>query len=709
MIFANLYALGTRVSLVSDIFRELSFFLDSIVYSLIPLVFNLIYSLYDFSIIFKDSTVLTELVTRVTTTVYSFLAIFMFFRVAFSLLTMLVDPSVIDDKEKGAKKIVTNIMICLILIVVVPKIFEYAKMIQSKAMSEHWIEKVVLGDDFSLDNEDYSLGNEFALSVWGVFLKPFKPNDITLSVYNSLFNDASATGWNSVWPVAKVGTVLNSVTGIPIISDIGSRIEFLNDWAELLFDAGTYYQLSYVYILSTIVGVYVLWTFIKLLIDVAYRSIKLFALEIMSPIAIVSYIDPSSSKKGLFSKWMGETVKTYVSMFVRVFVFAFASILLRTLSFSNTQLEGDFFVKIVYILAVIAFIKTAPKFIDNLFGTSLSKDSDTKFASDMLRGVLGGATIAATGAIAGAHVAGKTGQNVLKGALSGGWSGFSKGYNAAKKGDMIGVVKGGFDTVSSAKKKYGYEYDKNYERDLAAMEPYVNVGKSRKNQAIAQAEANNREAIRNEFNRSGRRVNGYEVKYNNLMGNADAEGAYKKYVATVAENSAIPGISAEGLNVYNNAAQRKMYAALSKMQAQGANDNFNTRYSAFVQRDAQGREQELLDAFNAENARRSAVGEITYSNWQDMFKEIGGLDANASISVDSAYKIALDNQIKVETGHTTSEWTNIAAKDEADASAASDEVKRHESSSKGMADKRRKDLYTKAKGKLEAQAYGRNS
>ena len=88
-----------------------------------------------------------------------------------------------------------------------------------------------------------------------------------------------------------------------------------------------------------------------------------------------------------------------------------------------------------------------------------------------------------------------------------------------------------------------------------------------------------------------------------------------------------------------------------------------------------------------------------------MYKEIGGIDPSATISTDSAFKIALDNKIKVETGHTTSEWANIAGKDEADASAASDEVKRYESSSSGKADKRRKDLYSKVKGKVEAQGY----
>ena len=71
------------------------------------------------------------------------------------------------------------------------------------------------------------------------------------------------------------------------------------------------------------------------MIDVAYRSIKFFALEILSPIAIISYIDPSSGKKGVFNKWLNETFKTYISLFVRVFVFALTSVILRSFSFAR--------------------------------------------------------------------------------------------------------------------------------------------------------------------------------------------------------------------------------------------------------------------------------------------------------------------------------------------------------------------------------------
>ena len=149
MLFEHLYTLGTYpVSLIMDIFRQLFFFIDSMVYSLIAAVYSLIFKLYDLSFI-MDAGKISEIVKNFSTTIYSFLAIVMFFRVAVSLLTMLVDPSKIEDKEAGAKKIILNIFICLALIVAVPKLFDYAKKFQKKVMEDKIIERMIGGDTYS--------------------------------------------------------------------------------------------------------------------------------------------------------------------------------------------------------------------------------------------------------------------------------------------------------------------------------------------------------------------------------------------------------------------------------------------------------------------------------------------------------------------------------------------------------------------------------
>lgn len=444
---AALFGLGaTSVGIIADMMRVIFFFLDSIVYSLIPVVYRGIFALYDIDKIIGVGNT-QNLLNTAKETVYSFLAIFMFFRVAFSLITMLVDPSLIDDKSKGAKKIVLNIFICLGLIVVVPVFFRVAKNIQTRVLEEKIIERAVGGDIYSND-QNYNLGNELALSTWSVFLQPVVDEGDAYDAWKGVFESGNPT----IWPLPVLATHLNDTTG-GILGGLATKIAGV---AAILRATGTVtYQLGYIWLISGLVGIYVVWTMIKLLIDVAYRSIKFLLLEVISPIAIISYIDPKSSEKGLFSKWLSETLKTYLSLFIRIFIFAMVSVILKQISVSSFFDEGNILTRLFFILALVAFMKTAPKFIDNLFGTEISKGSDTKFASDLLRGGLGAIGGAATGAIGGAVVAGRKNLPMGRSVWEGAKKGLTSGFSSAKKGSFIDYGK---NIISGASGQAAREY-----------------------------------------------------------------------------------------------------------------------------------------------------------------------------------------------------------------------------------------------------------
>lgn len=570
MIFGNLFSLGTQPNLVIDVFRNLFFFVDGIVYSLIPLVYSMMLNLYDIKILFKNGNELDTIVKNFSNTIYSFLAIVMFFRTAVSLLTMLVDPSKIDDKENGAKKIIKNIFLTLALIVAVPWAFSIAKNLQTRIMDEHIIEKMIIGDAFT-ENENYSLGNELALSSWSVFINLADgSNSSVSSAYNDVFNNANSTGLNSVWPLTKLYAVLNSTTGIPIVSDIIGKI--FSDANRVLtsIGLGTHYQISYVWLISTIAGIYILSAFIKLLIDVAYRSIKFFILELLSPIAIVSYIDPGSSKKGLFSKWMKETLNTYLSLFIRVFVIAIATVLLRALDLSNigggnalVQKTGSTVgVKLIYVLALVAFIKNAPKFIDDLFGSSISKGSEAKLGHEMFSGILGAGVTATAGSISGAVAAKATGKSALKGAAMGAWSAGKKGYSAGKKGGlggMVGVVGAGIGAVKDQNKKYGNEHDRERERLISNLEQRVpDVDKAKGaavNDLFGNGEVNYKQILNN-----GRKVNGRTYGLE-LEDDDELKNTFKKLAGGLAKDEVLHADDEEYLK------RRRLVADASQTEA----------------------------------------------------------------------------------------------------------------------------------------------
>lgn len=477
---AALFGLGaTSVGVIADMMRVIFFFLDSIVYSLIPVVYRGIFALYDIDKIIGVGNT-QNLLNTAKETVYSFLAIFMFFRVAFSLITMLVDPSLIDDKSKGAKKIVLNIFICLGLIVVVPVFFRVAKNIQTRVLEEKIIERAVGGDIYSND-QNYNLGNELALSTWSVFLQPVVDEGDAYDAWKGVFESGNPT----IWPLPVLATHLNDTTG-GILGGLATKIAGV---AAILRATGTVtYQLGYIWLISGLVGIYVVWTMIKMLIDVAYRSIKFLLLEVISPIAIISYIDPKSSEKGLFSKWLSETLKTYLSLFIRIFIFAMVSVILKQISVSSFFDEGNILTRLFFILALVAFMKTAPKFIDNLFGTEISKGSDTKFASDLLRGGLGAIGGAATGAIGGAVVAGRKNLPMGRSVWEGAKKGLTGGFSSARKGSFMDYGK---NLISGASGQAAREY--------FGLPKYADERKALRTKERAEAASDTYDALKSSF------------------------------------------------------------------------------------------------------------------------------------------------------------------------------------------------------------------
>ena len=80
------------------------------------------------------------------------------------------------------------------------------------------------------------------------------------------------------------------------------------------------YTVNYSIFISTVVGVIVALLFLNFCMDVAVRAL-IGILEIISPIPIISYIDPSKSASSMFKKWLSEVGRTWASLFIRLSVF----------------------------------------------------------------------------------------------------------------------------------------------------------------------------------------------------------------------------------------------------------------------------------------------------------------------------------------------------------------------------------------------------
>jgi hypothetical protein len=114
-------------------------------------------------------------------------------------------------------------------------------------------------------------------------------------------------------------------------------------------------------------------------------------IEVISPIAIISFLDPMSASKGIFSKWSSIAMKTYLSLFIRLGTLYFLTTLLANIDpkkfGSITESGFGVFETLFVVLAIVTFMQTAPKFLEEMFGYKPSEDG--KAIKGIVNGALG--------------------------------------------------------------------------------------------------------------------------------------------------------------------------------------------------------------------------------------------------------------------------------------------------------------------------------
>jgi len=154
----------------SNIFRQLFMWIDWVIYNLVSFLLQAVFDIAD-----VDATVFSGLVEGITSKVYLILAIFMLFKVTISLLTYLVNPDTISDKQQGAGKLITRIMLALIMLIATPAVF--GLMMRAQAPILRTLPRVIIGKNVYANNQNQlSSGTEMADSgtriAWSI-LKAF--------------------------------------------------------------------------------------------------------------------------------------------------------------------------------------------------------------------------------------------------------------------------------------------------------------------------------------------------------------------------------------------------------------------------------------------------------------------------------------------------------------------------------------------------------
>lgn len=375
--------------------------LDRIAFTIFGWIMQAIFDIANTEII--SQSVFDEFRTRI----YVLLGIFMLFKVTVSLLTYLVNPDKMTDKESGMGKIVTRTIIVICMLVGMP--FVFSLLDEAQPIILEALPRIVIGKDTAsnIDNSNQSLSTGVVDQAKGM------ADSISWTTFQLSLNQSSVAALEADGINTVEGATKNITTPDP------------ND--------NSVYKYFYIPVIGTVLALIMGFLMVGFAIDVAIRAFKLVILKMIAPIPIISYIDPKSAKDGAFSNWVKSFTSTWLELFIRLGIIYFVLFMIDVVILQGGikigSGEGEFWfrtavVTVFLIIGLFFFAKQAPKFISDALGIKSSKGLGIGLGGMLAAGgaLVGGAGL--TGAlVAGTEAMGENAEATAQGkAATASWS-----------------------------------------------------------------------------------------------------------------------------------------------------------------------------------------------------------------------------------------------------------------------------------------------
>lgn len=318
------------------------------------------------------------------------LGILMIFKLAMSILNIIINPDSIKDQKQGPSKIVTRIVVALFMLTLVIPInipnaadkslnayinehgilFGFLYKAQDSILSENILAKLILGtssnstaDDMDVNNLS-DVGNVMASTVLKVFIRINVKDDTQPPC------EDSKTCENTIC-AAEVNESHYAEENI----DPQVILSHINDSCGS--GSSERYAFGYTPIIGAIVMLIMTIVITGFTVDIAVRAIKLAILRMVAPVPIISYINPPKQGGGAFDNWTKSLISTYVDLFVRLAIVYFGLFMIQIImnggmDIFGSNVQGFTFTSgvafIFIILGILVFMRQAPQFIKDVLG-----------------------------------------------------------------------------------------------------------------------------------------------------------------------------------------------------------------------------------------------------------------------------------------------------------------------------------------------------
>ena len=374
-----------------DIFRRLLSLIDVLIYSLISVLYQIFFNVSNATLISG------EVIKNFYSRVQLVLGIIVMFKLAISLINGILNPDSISDNNKGFFGIIKRIVLSLVMLVLIVPLniptsdlgdsgsynsqlnnngilFGTLYELQRIVLSQNTLARLVLGIDTGTASEGLNesakeSGRELATIILKCFVSiNLKKDDGDLQNSDDWMcqdTDSQDIIMAYLDPTISPAGVFKNINASCEVED--------SDGVAEIEEGEDYYVFRYSVLFSTIAGVLFIIIFLGFILDIAIRAFKLAILRLISPIPIISYIDPKSEQNGAFGAWVKSVTSTYLDLFLRLAVVYFILFIVQQFATEGiimdvgTGLVG-LFSKVFILLGLFFFAKEAPGFIQSSLG-----------------------------------------------------------------------------------------------------------------------------------------------------------------------------------------------------------------------------------------------------------------------------------------------------------------------------------------------------
>lgn len=404
----NLFSLG---SFWSDIWMSICISLNWLLYNVIEILYRVFSAIANVNLFDRD------VFTKFTERMYLVVGIAMLFIFAYNLVLMIINPE--DKKSTGQMtKLVKETIISLVLVVLLPTVFNYMTIFQKNILDSQIITKIIIGEGSGNNDETCDFSKMTSINEIVKTADNPTPTDKLQEKCTDFYKKSpSVQGAYTLTPTLlnaflyPVNYSLNQCEEF-IISCNNNNLkdcdsEIINDVSEKKLCAQFYYGynmskfsgsvwhlllnsglqnvlkddgqeiLNFNYVFSLVGGVLAVIMFASYTIMIGVRVAKLGFLELIAPIPVMMRIIPKQ-KEALFDKWVKELKNTYLDIFIRMIIINFALYAVSLVPNVIDQLSGAgddnqavvLLAKAVVILGILQFAKETPALIKEFFGSS---------------------------------------------------------------------------------------------------------------------------------------------------------------------------------------------------------------------------------------------------------------------------------------------------------------------------------------------------